>query len=251
MSLIASLPMYDWQEQQKATAAFWELLRGQLLAAGFDAPDHLSRPADVLAHWRADNLLFSQTCGYPYITQLQDNVHLLGRPSYAVEGCGQGTYRSAIVARRGGDVGLADFAGKRLAFNGRDSLSGYRCLKPLVDDIEVFFGETRMSGSHRESARMVARGEADCAALDAVCWDMVRRFDRNVAAKLEVVAWAPEFPSLPFICSKRFSSDEAKAMGAILTKVVALAQTEARCKPLRLGTIVDAQNADYAALQNL
>lgn len=251
MTLIASLPMYDWPELREATSALYGHVRNALREADFAAPENLDASMESREIWCSDDLLFSQTCGYPYITKLSDAVHLLFRPSYDIEGCGEGTYRSAIVVRRGEADGLSALRGKRLAFNSRDSLSGYRCLSPLIGEPSNFFGPLITSGAHRNSARMVARGVADIAALDAVCWELMQRFEPEIAEQIAVLEWAPEFPSLPFITSARYSENERDAIKQAALAGFEVSQKDERCHPLKLHGLIEATRSDYAVLQEL
>ena len=42
---------------------------------GVDAPLGLTRNGEIDAEWRDPNLLFGQTCGYPYRKALQETCH--------------------------------------------------------------------------------------------------------------------------------------------------------------------------------
>ncbi len=197
---IASLPMYDWPEVRRETNAFWLVLRDHLLEAGFETPAGLLRSSTDSDAWLDPNLLVSQTCGYPFATRLRGKVTLLGTPQYRVEGCEGATYSSAIVVARGNGAAASEMArAQRFAYNSRDSLSGYRCLVPLVGAPDQYFEQTVASGGHRESARMVADGRADIAAVDAVCWSLFKRFEPDAARRLRVLRWSDKFPALPFI----------------------------------------------------
>ena len=77
--------MYDWPEVADATFTFWQALKQQLNEAGFDAPDMLDHQELPRSQWLNDDLLFSQTCGYPFATKLVGKVHLLGTPVYDVD----------------------------------------------------------------------------------------------------------------------------------------------------------------------
>jgi hypothetical protein len=59
--MLASLPMYDWPEIRSATDAWWA---GIARHAGLGFP--LTRVPDYAELWRRDDLVFSQTCGYPF-----------------------------------------------------------------------------------------------------------------------------------------------------------------------------------------
>lgn len=246
-----SLPMYDWPELHEANDRFWGLLRGRLAEEGFDAPLELYRRTPSHNLWRS-NFLFSQTCGYPYITALTDHVTILGVPVYDIEGCGPGTYRSAIIARR--DCAVDDIsktAPFRFAYNSLDSLSGYRCLSPLVGDPSAFFETGFSTGGHRASADAVAAGEADIAAIDCVSWHHYQRAEAENVAALKVIGWAPEFPALPFITAIGRSKAEQAALSRALRATVSDNHNDAALQTLRLTGVIDPDEGSYKALAEL
>jgi len=199
MNAVASLPMYDWPETVGAREAFWARVRDGLRARGVSAPDHLSSGTA----WRDPGLVFGQTCGWPWATTYREVLDPVAVPTGDCAGCGDGTYSSAVIVRADARVrSLSDLRGVCVAFNGTDSQSGVHALREAVAPLaggEPFFGRGIRSGAHRESIRMVARGEADCAAIDAVCWAMARLYETQAVAKLRVVHTTAPAPALPFV----------------------------------------------------
>ena len=114
----ASLPMYDLPALRAAHGRFWSLLRGRLVDAGIDAPVALTPDGIGPAFWTAPDLVFSQTCGMPYRTQLLGKVQLVGTPDYGLPGCPPGYYASHLIKRQEDSrQTLADFAGDALGEN--------------------------------------------------------------------------------------------------------------------------------------
>jgi len=215
--MIAALPMYDWPEARGANDAFWARVATALRAAGIAAPEGLSRGPDPESHWTADDLLLGQTCGLPYVAGMCGAAVLVGRPVYAVEGAGAGMYRSALICRAD-DIGeLADFRGRRAAVNQYGSQSGCNALADAVagHGAPPFFGEVMLSGAHRASAVMVADGKADLAAVDAVAWAMLARFEPARHAALRVLEWTSATPALPFITAQRFAGSVPEIRSAL------------------------------------
>ena len=70
--MIAALQMYDWPEVREATDLWWKGIAGHM---GLDLP--LSRPDEFTAPWLRDDLLFGQTCGYPFTHALTGQVRLV------------------------------------------------------------------------------------------------------------------------------------------------------------------------------
>jgi ABC-type phosphate/phosphonate transport system substrate-binding protein len=98
---IASLPMYDIAEAQRATDALWAALRKAFQREGIaDAPERLTRDIPVISQWGAPDLFFGQCCGYDLVFGFSSALGLLGAPRYADEtGCSDLGYRSNVIVR--------------------------------------------------------------------------------------------------------------------------------------------------------
>lgn len=206
VSSLAVLPMYDWPEITAQTDLFWESLRDRLAEAGFSAPGRLDREIGAEAAWSDPNLLIGQTCGLPFVSRLKGRVKLIGAPSYALKGCPPGHYCSVIVvSKENAAEKIGDLRGAQVAFNTEGSQSGYAALLHAVAPHAAdgrFFAKRIRAGSHRESIRTVARGQADVAAIDAVSWELALRHE-GAAERLRVLSTTPPTPGLPFITSWR------------------------------------------------
>lgn len=69
---------------------------------------------------------------------------------------------------------FGDLEGGVFAYNEESSLSGYHMMRDqlaMMGTDLTFFGETLRSGSHLESAALVAGGTADCAIIDSTLMD--------------------------------------------------------------------------------
>ena len=201
--MIASLAMYDRAEVQPANDRLWALIRDGLRAAGLKAPQALTRGAGAYWDaWEAPDLVLSQTCGFPYRARLHGKVTLIGTPDYGVEGCPPGHYCSVLVVRRHDPrQSLGDFDGAELAFNDDLSQSGWAAPQNHARALGLTLRPAVRSGGHVLSARAVAEGRADIAALDAVTWGMIRRWD-GFAAELRVVERTAPTPGLPLIAAQ-------------------------------------------------
>ena len=226
---IAALPMYDWPAIAPATDAFWAAVRERLGQVGVAAPAALMRPEDPARAWRDPDLLLAQTCGMPFVSGLCGAARIVARPDYGLPDAAGGLYRSVIVAAAEagegegegeGPAALRSRRGGRVAVNEWASFSGHVALRAHLatlrqDEDGPFFAAAVLSGSHRESARMVARGAADLAALDAVAWALLRAHEPETAAALRVVARTEPAPALPFIAAARFAPLAARLAGAL------------------------------------
>ena len=247
MELFASLPMYDFPEIRQSTDRYWTLLREGLADHGFlrdELPAMVGRDGDPHADWMRPDLAFSQTCGLPFVRDLRGQVTLLGSPAYDID-CAPGNYFSAIVVSKeseGDDP--ADFAGRRFAFNDPRSQSGYAAFFSLLDEAGTDQRPQEMieSGSHRRSLQMVAAGEADIAAIDAVTFELVRRHD-PAGDKVRVLTRREVTPGLPYICSLTFADRKDVMVNAIVEAMASL--PEAVRSDLLLTGFTDRIDADY------
>jgi len=247
--------MYDWPEIRPATDALWGALRDALRARGIDAPDALERDRPRADQWRDPDLLFSQTCGYPYATALRGTVRLVATPAYVAEGCVGPDYCSVIVVRAGDPArGLSGLRGRRAAFNARDSQSGHSAfraaLAPLANGHAVF-AETIEAGSHLGAMEAVIEETADCAAIDCVCWALAEHYRVDLTARLRILSFTQPAPALPFVTAAHRGNDEVEAIRAALFEVLADPQTAATRRSLLLGGAEVLDDTAYDAILDM
>jgi ABC-type phosphate/phosphonate transport system substrate-binding protein len=219
--MLASLPMYDFDELRWATDALWAAIAGRL---GDDAPVFLSRDTKLEQIWTDPELLLGQTCGYPLVTTLRGRVALLATPHYRAAGCAGAFYRSAVVVRaEDGAAALADLRGRRCAVNDMASNSGMNLLRaaiaPFAAGAARFFSEVVMTGGHVGSVRAVAEGRADVAAVDCVTWAHIGHLRPAETGGLRVLAWTETSPGLPLITSRRSDAATRAALLRALDEV--------------------------------
>ncbi len=248
--MIAALQMYDWPEAAGRTDRFWRRVHRELAEVGVDAPSDLTRSGDISAPWRDPGLLIGQTCGLPYVSGRCGDALIVGRPCYGIEGAEGGTYRSALICRREDTGTLAKFRGRTAAVNEYGSQSGCNALadalqKAKLDREGPFFGSIKLSRAHRSSAQMVADGEADIAAIDAVAWALFAEFEPARHARLAVVDWSRAMPALPFITAPRHQAQKPAIYGALLG--AALRSDEA-CLPRDM---LPADDEDYEPIRQM
>ncbi|MGH6947865.1 MAG: phosphate/phosphite/phosphonate ABC transporter substrate-binding protein, partial [Kiloniellales bacterium] len=195
----ASLPMYDLPEVAAATDAWWRGLACAFAREGIaDPPAALTRLGDHRLLWRAGDLLFTQTCGYPLTHAFADAFALVATPCYASPDCEGPRYRSLIVTRaEQGGMEIADLRGLRLAVNGHDSHSGANALRALVAPLAAgqrFFANVLETGGHLASLAAVTEGSADVCAVDCVTFALLARYRPAALATLRVFARTPLAP---------------------------------------------------------
>jgi ABC-type phosphate/phosphonate transport system substrate-binding protein len=201
--MIASLGMYDRAETASANDRLWALIRDNLRDAGEAAPETLTRGEGAYWQaWQSPDLVFSQTCGFPFRAKLHDQVTLIGTPDYGNEGCPPGYYVSIYVARADDPRALAEFDGAAFAFNEPLSQSGWAAPQNHATAIGLHLRPTAPSGGHRLSALAVAEGRADFAAIDALTWQLLTQYEPWTAKLRKVTVTAPATPALPYITAK-------------------------------------------------
>ncbi|MCB1385863.1 MAG: PhnD/SsuA/transferrin family substrate-binding protein [Nitratireductor sp.] len=252
--LVATLPMYDWPEVRGHTDRLWQRLGEAIADAGIaaraDLPDGLSRRDDPFVPWRDPCLVLGQTCGLPFATRLQGQVTLVGSPAYAIAAA-PGSYCSVIIApAASGAPDPLGWEGMRFAYNDDGSQSGVAAW--LGELIAAGRGLPRdftavRSGSHRQSVRCVADGDAELATIDAVSFELALRHE-PAARRVRVLGRTAERPALPVITAPRFAGDVAKLQRAAAEAIRSL--DGATRDALLLTGFVPRDEADYAPLRS-
>jgi len=244
--------MYDWPEIRASTDALWAALRRGLRARGIDAPAALDRTDPPEKQWRNKGLLLSQTCGYPYATELRGTVRLVATPIYVADGCAGPTYTSAIVVRAEDSVsGLLDLWGRSAAFNAVNSQSGYSAFRAAVARLaegKSFFSKVVETGGHLASMQAVAEGRADCAAIDCVCWALAEHYRGDLAARLKVIGWTDPAPALPFVTNAARSDAEVETLRSCLADVLSDPATASIRRSLLLAGVETLEDSAYDAI---
>jgi len=245
-TMIASLMMYHRPELAAANNRYWALIRAELAAAGIHSPKRLSQTTPEFTVWNDPTLVFSQTCGMPYRLWLHDRVALVGTPDFGLDGCPPGYYRSAMVVRQDDErTDWAQFGDSVFAYNQTYSQSGYASAYFHLAPHGHWPTRRLHCGQHRESARSVAEGRADVAALDAVTWQLMKTYE-PFATGLRVLEWTKPSPGLPYITAA--GSDADAVFGAVQQAVDELAAGDRAT--LGVVGIVQIPPAQYLAVPN-
>jgi ABC-type phosphate/phosphonate transport system substrate-binding protein len=222
---VAALPMYDFPEIFAANDALWRRIADGLRRRGVDAPAGLTRERDLVDLWRDPGLIFAQTCGYPFMTALQDRAVLVATPEYAFPGCDGADHCSFIVcSTQDPRRELAAFRGAVAAVNSWDSDTGMNLFRAAIAPVangRPFFSEVVVTGSHAASFAAVAEGRADLAAIDCVSFGLLRRLRPELVARVAIVAESPSSPGLPFIASANLPDKTLAAVRECLFEAIA------------------------------
>jgi len=240
MNKIASLPMYNWPELRAQTNQWWRVLARCFEAEGLrDVPAGLNGFGNPYDDWRHQQLLMSQTCGYPLRHECRDLLEVIAVPRYRAEGCKGSDYCSMVVVRKDdGHLALSDFNGRCAAFNGEDSQSGYSALRAVIAPLaegKRFFSTTVKTGTHLRSMAAVLEKKADICAIDSVGWELAKRLFPDIVATLCVIAQTPSAPSLPYVTARSCSSNDLQRLRRGLLKAV----EDKEHKDLRAHLLID------------
>ncbi|MDO6415023.1 PhnD/SsuA/transferrin family substrate-binding protein [Sphingomonas sp. BIUV-7] len=231
----ASLGMYDTPGARAANDQLWTAIAAHLARTGVtNVPPRLDRDRAPAVIWDDERLLLAQSCGYPFVTAWRDKLPYVATPRYRVAGCDGSTYRSRIVVRIDDPAdALIALRDRRAALNESSSNSGMNLFRaavaPLADGGR-FFSELIATGSHVASARLVATGGADVAAIDAVSFAHLERDEPETARRLRTIGWTIASPGLPLVTSPATTARELAALREALAAVAtdpALAEARA------------------------
>jgi len=250
---IASFGMYDRVELQPANDALWDAVAAHLRAAGVaDVPDRLDRSRSLHDIWSDPALLVAQCCGYPMTTAYAGRVRYLATPIYLAAGCDGVRHRSRLIVRIDDErEALSAFRGAIAAVNQWDSNTGMNLLRAAIArlaPIGPFFNYVIETGSHADSARAIALGRADIAAVDAVSYAHLERYEPDVTSKLRTVGWTDLTPGLPFVTSVRTSQADTAALIRALRAAVRSPDVRAACDVLRLDDVRQIGSSRYDAI---
>ncbi|MFK7874673.1 MAG: phosphate/phosphite/phosphonate ABC transporter substrate-binding protein [Paracoccaceae bacterium] len=230
--------MYTIPATVEANDAFWDAIRANL---GF-GPMSLTKTSDLWSIWQSPDLLFSQTCGYPFRAKLANSVQLVGTPDYQLSGCAPGHYYSVILARDA--QALSSMQTPRFAYNEALSQSGWAAPVQLFQSLELGLAGVLQTGSHAASARAVRDGLADLAGLDVLTYQMLKRHSPDDLNGLKIIATTDPTPTLPYITSLgQNASQLATALKAAIREL-----TPAYRHLLHLHDLVQIPASAYLAL---
>lgn len=250
---LAGLTMYDLEPVRAATDAWWAGLARACTREGIaDIPEALWRGGPRETLWQAPNLLLSQTCGYPLLKHFTGHLKLLATPVYGAPGCDGPNYRSLIVVGADNPARtLEDLRGGICAINDWDSQSGMNVLRhtiaPLARDGR-FFGDVKVAGKHQLSIAMIARGEADVAAIDCVTHGLMARHDPASVAGTRVLVQTQAAPALPYVTGSRTAPDDWTRLRAALDRALADPDLAPARDALMIQGFADLSLADYGIM---
>jgi ABC-type phosphate/phosphonate transport system substrate-binding protein len=219
----ASLPMYNLPEMADRNAAFWNALSEEIGVRIPALPRELTFVRPAVPDAIGEEVLFSQTCGYPLQTIYRGQFSLLAAPTYDFPGCGPVTHRAFIVVRKDSSFeSVSDLCGSKFALNSRQSNSGMNLPRIMLARLGVkapFFGSVTETGSHTESIRRVTAGELDVASIDNVTFGFFAECVPEKVSALRVLEQTPESPAIPFVTSSATPAVQTETLRSALLRL--------------------------------
>ena len=257
MNWVAALPMYN---VTPALAADWRVLLDHVhrrlrpwLDARGDTLALVDPETSLHDFWLRDDLLLSQTCGYPLVKALAGRVQLVTTPVFTVDGGASGNYHSVLVARAAANVtSLAQCRGHRAAYNTPDSNSGMNLLRSAVAPLaggRPFFASMIETGGHLASLQALQDNRADVAAIDCVSFAFVLGHLPHLASGLVQIGTTQSAPGLPLIAAKRVPAEGIEALVSALADAVA--HDRPLAERLKLDGFARRPLNDYACLLDI
>jgi ABC-type phosphate/phosphonate transport system substrate-binding protein len=216
-----------------------------------------SSDCELLTHWRRPDLLLSQTCGFPYrMLGLAKDVQLIATPVFDAQGCDGPRYRSVLVVSEAawarGATTLAACRGLRAACNGADSHSGMNALRHAVAPLARegrFFASVLWTGSHANTLRALANGEADVGAIDCVTLALLRDGQPEALRDIRTIGMSASAPGLPLIASRALGEQHVQALRDALD--AARTADPERARTLRLRGFARLASDAYAEIEEM
>ena len=256
MRRIASLGMYDTPALQGANDTLWSAIASRLRTAGVEGiADRLERARTLEDIWADPALLLAQTCGYPLATAWRDRFRYVATPRYSAPGCEGTSHRSRIVVRRDDPAeALAMLRGRRVAVNDLSSNTGMNLLRAVVTPLAIrgrFFGSVIETGLHLASARAVASGEADVAAIDSITFAHLERAEPALVHRLRTLAWSVASPCLPLVTSTTTTDEELRLIRRAIQAAVRDDANGASLETLLVSGVEVLRSGRYDVLKTL
>ncbi len=196
--------MYPLPAVQEALRRLWHYASQRLTLQRETVWQWRGLDDDVTQHWESPTLLMSQCCGYPLRTHYAHQLRPIARFAYDLPGTTSGDeHCSVIITQRQSPIRyVSDIHNHRLVMNDWHSNTGMNLLRRELADMHDdrhFFSQILVSGSHMESIRMVAHGEADIAAIDSISYAYLTTFQPNWVANTRIIHHSRPSPCLPIV----------------------------------------------------
>lgn len=241
---LAELPMYTAPQRVNDASETWLARTLELLGARRTS----WADGDLHRLFRAPDLLFTQTCGYPLMTALRGQVRLVGRPDFDLPHSQGGKHCSLLLVRDDEPrTSLAALRGCRGAANNPDSNTGMNLLRYALAPWQQggrYFSKLHWSGSHRQSLAWLRAGKVDLIAVDSVTFAYLTLHAPEETAGVRLLLRSAPSPALPYITA----GDKTQAERVRTALNQALIDCPQAAQVLRIREVLPASEADYEVL---
>ncbi len=192
-------------------------------------------------------------CGLPYVlAQEQPNppMRLMAAPVPADPRYqGKPVYYSDIIVRVDSPYQrIEDLRGRTWAYNDELSNSGFNLPRAFLIRKGLhkgFLGKVIRTGSHEESIRAVATGQADVSAVDSLVLDYERARGSEYARRVRVIHSLGPSGIVPVVASRRMAPEQFRAVQRALLEMPQNPEGVAILKEARLQAFVPAPETLY------
>jgi phosphonate transport system substrate-binding protein len=131
------------------------------------------------------------------------------------------TYQGYIFARKDSNItSVADMKGKSLALVEKTTAGFVFPIAWLkrhgVDDINTYFNEQFISGSHDRTISLVLNGKANVGAAKSTIYENMRKWQPRIDRELIILANSPKVPSNTFCVNKKFDQQYREQLKDLL-----------------------------------
>ncbi len=175
----------------------WDALWGGIHRRTPWTPSTLTRSGNVHAGWSDPRWIVTHVCGLPYTAQHRDELEVLGAFALSIpEATPDARYRSVLLSPHDRTVSELTSSETHAVANSADSLSGWASLvNATVGPTGVWPGSVTFTSAHYQSVRMLAKGQADLAAIDAWSLALIRQEQPDLLVRLFRVGHGPLVPT--------------------------------------------------------
>lgn len=199
-------------------------------------------------------------CGYPYVLSHDDRsipptkllvAPVAAGPLYQ----GQPKYYSYVIVHK--DSQLSSFEqlkGKTYVYNDSISNSGYnmpRAKLISIGETDGFFGKMLHSGSHEESIRMVAEGQADVSAVDSLVLDYAVLQNEPYAKDVKIIETLGPAGIPPVVYSSALPEGTATKLKEALLDMDKDPEGQAILKKANLLKFVEVDDSNYDDIRKM
>lgn len=190
-----------------------------------------------------------QICGIDFAKAAPGRYHYLATMVVDDSAVTEGCYNSQIITPlSGGLATIDDFDPIRhvMAMNEPGSFSGAAVFAAHLrrHNIAGFESAVR-SGGHLKSVAMVARGEAQLAAIDRTSFELARRAQPDDIARIKVIDETPLYPAPPLVADGSLSQDTADRLTDALLAFREQDAWQDMCRVLGIRDLTIIDPADY------